>query len=32
LRFVVVTEIGKTQRLEGPSETALRAAYEKVCS
>lgn len=32
LRFVVVTEIGKTQRLEGPSETALRAAYEKVCT
>jgi len=32
MRFVVVTEKGKTQRLEGPSETALRAAYEKVCS
>ena len=31
LRFVVVTEIGKTQRLEGPTETSLRAAYEKVC-
>jgi 3-dehydroquinate synthase len=32
LRFVAVTEIGKTQRLEGPSETSLRQAYEKVCS
>lgn len=32
LRFVVVTEIGKTQRLEGPTEMALHAAYEKVCS
>ena len=32
LRFVVVTEIAKTQRLEGPTETSLRAAYEKVCS
>ncbi len=32
LRFVVVTEIGKTQRLEGPEESALHAAYEKVCS
>lgn len=30
LRFVVITEIGKTQRLENPDEAALRSAYEKV--
>lgn len=30
LRFVVITEIGKTQRLENPNESALIAAYEKV--
>jgi len=31
LRFVVITEIGKTQRLEDPNEGALLSAYEKVC-
>lgn len=31
LRFVVITEIGKTQRLENPNESVLLAAYEKVC-
>lgn len=31
LRFVVITEIGQTQRLENPIESALIAAYEKVC-
>ena len=30
LRFVVITEIGKTQRLENPNEADLIAAYEKV--
>ena len=30
LRFVVITEIGKTQRLEGPNESALLAAYERL--
>ena len=30
LRFVVITEIGKTQRLENPDEGALISAYEKV--
>ena len=30
LRFVVISEIGKTQRLENPIEGALLAAYEKV--
>ena len=30
LRFVVISEIGQTQRLENPSESALIAAYEKV--
>ena len=30
LRFVVITEIGKTQRLEGPNESALIAAYERL--
>jgi 3-dehydroquinate synthase len=30
LRFVTITEIGKTQRLESPQESALLKAYEKV--
>ena len=30
LRFVLLGEIGKTQRVEGPDEGALLAAYEKV--
>ena len=30
LRFVVISEIGQTQRLENPNEGALIAAYEKV--
>ena len=30
LRFVVITEIGKTQRFENPDEAALISAYEKV--
>jgi 3-dehydroquinate synthase len=30
LRFVVISEIGQTQRLENPNESALIAAYEKV--
>ena len=30
LRFVVITEIGKTQRLEDPDEAALISAYERV--
>jgi 3-dehydroquinate synthase len=30
LRFVLLGEIGKTQRVEGPDEGALQAAYEKV--
>lgn len=30
LRFVVISEIGKTQRLENPNESALLLAYEKV--
>jgi len=30
LRFVVISEIGKTQRLENPIESALISAYEKV--
>ena len=30
MRFVVITDIGKTQRLENPSEAALLAAYERV--
>ncbi len=30
LRFVVITEIGKTQRLENPNESALIAAYERL--
>lgn len=32
LRFVLLGEIGQTQRVEGPDEGALIAAYEKVCS
>ncbi len=32
LRFVVLDGLGKTQRVEGPEEGALLAAYEKVCS
>ena len=31
LRFVVISEVGKTQRLENPIESALLTAYEKVC-
>ena len=31
LRFVVISEIGQTQRLENPIESALRAAYERLC-
>lgn len=30
LRFVVITEIGKTQRLENPIESELIAAYERL--
>lgn len=30
LRFVVITGVGKTQRLENPEESALIRAYEKV--
>lgn len=30
LRFVIVTEVGKVERLEGPSEASLRAAYEAI--
>jgi 3-dehydroquinate synthase len=30
LRFVVISEIGKTQRLENPNESALYAAYERL--
>jgi len=32
LRFVAISEIGKTLRIEGPSETDLLAAYERLCS
>jgi 3-dehydroquinate synthase len=32
LRFVALDGLGKTQRVEGPEEGALLAAYEKVCS
>jgi 3-dehydroquinate synthase len=32
LRFVALDGLGKTQRIEGPDEGALMAAYEKVCS
>ena len=31
LRFVTISEIGKTHRLENPSEQAMLRAYEKVC-
>jgi 3-dehydroquinate synthase len=31
LRFVVISQLGKTQRLENPIESALLTAYEKVC-
>ena len=31
LRFVVITAIGKTQRLENPNESELLAAYERLC-
>ena len=30
LRFVIITDIGKTQRLENPSEATLLSAYERV--
>lgn len=30
MRFVVISEIGKTQRLEDPSEEILLQAYERV--
>lgn len=30
LRFVVISELGKTQRLENPNESALIAAYERL--
>ena len=30
LRFVVISDVGKTQRLENPEESALIRAYEKV--
>jgi 3-dehydroquinate synthase len=30
LRFVVISEVGKTQRLENPNESDLISAYEKV--
>jgi 3-dehydroquinate synthase len=32
LRFVTISEIGKTDRLENPDPKALYAAYEKVSS
>jgi len=32
LRFVAISEIGKTLRLDAPSESDLRAAYERLCS
>lgn len=32
LRFVVISEIGKTLRIEAPSESDLLAAYERLCS
>jgi 3-dehydroquinate synthase len=28
---VVLSEIGKTQRLENPNEGELQAAYERLC-
>jgi len=27
----VITEVGKTQRLENPNESELHAAYERLC-
>ena len=32
LRFVAISEIGKTLRIEAPSESDLLAAYERLCS
>jgi 3-dehydroquinate synthase len=32
LRFVTITSIGKTDRLENPDESLLLSAYEKVSS
>jgi 3-dehydroquinate synthase len=32
LRFVAISEIGKTLRIEAPSESELLAAYERLCS
>lgn len=32
LRFVAISEIGKTLRIESPSESDLLAAYERLCS
>ena len=32
LRFVGISEIGKTLRIEAPSESDLLAAYERLCS
>ena len=32
LRFVGISEIGKTLRIEAPSESDLHAAYERLCS
>jgi 3-dehydroquinate synthase len=32
LRFVAISEIGKTLRIEAPSESDLLASYERLCS
>lgn len=32
LRFVAISDIGKTLRIEAPSETDLLTAYERLCS
>ena len=32
LRFVAISEMGKTLRIESPSESDLLAAYERLCS
>lgn len=32
LRFVAISDIGKTLRIEAPSESDLLAAYERLCS
>jgi 3-dehydroquinate synthase len=32
LRFVTITEIGKTDRASDVAQASLLAAYEKVCS